>query len=93
MAYWRRSSCVGQTAPDLRYSIGSCRNCWDQTCAGTFVNAETSPTSTWCGSLSKESKQGVVAGLESGADDYLIKPFDQVRHSKGDVPISRVFDT
>ena len=42
---------------------------------------------------SKESKQDVVAGLESGADDYLIKLFDQVRHSKGDVPISRVFDT
>ena len=25
---------------------------------------------------SKESKQDVVAGLQSGADDYLIKPFD-----------------
>ena len=25
---------------------------------------------------SKESKQDVVAGIESGADDYLIKPFD-----------------
>jgi diguanylate cyclase (GGDEF)-like protein len=25
---------------------------------------------------SKESKQDIVAGLESGADDYMIKPFD-----------------
>jgi DNA-binding response OmpR family regulator len=25
---------------------------------------------------SKDSKQNIVKGLESGADDYLIKPFD-----------------
>ena len=35
-----------------------------------------SPTCTCCSSPPRESRGDVVAGLDAGADDYIIKPFD-----------------
>ena len=72
--------CKAKILPGWRFSIGSCPGSPDPkfaaACARRSKNKELDYTYIVLLS-SKSQREDLIEGLESGADDYLTKPFDQ----------------